>query len=101
MQEKVLLEEELAVCQEAAQDLRDTISEVTVASAVEQKFIRKDTIAHEESARQQCTSIENKLLEEREFRLQKLHLENIAHEKIMEFLTRQRYLEWKHFLRLW
>ncbi|TPX38212.1 hypothetical protein SmJEL517_g00411 [Synchytrium microbalum] len=88
--EKTLLEEELTEASQAAQELRDTISEVTVSATVEQKFIRKETVAHEESARQQCSTIETKLMEENQLWLRKIELEDVAHEKIMEFLTRQR-----------
>ncbi|TPX50264.1 hypothetical protein SeMB42_g01382 [Synchytrium endobioticum] len=88
--EQALLADALADCVRRAQELRDAAAEAAVSAAVEQKFVRRETVAHEEAARMHCVSTENRLVEERGVWIKKIELEGLAHDKIMDFLTRQR-----------
>jgi hypothetical protein len=56
----------------------------------EQKYIKKETKAHEASVRQRCQAKEGQLVEDQQQTIKKLQLETRAHEVIADFLTRQR-----------
>ncbi|KAI8806666.1 hypothetical protein BJ742DRAFT_815792 [Cladochytrium replicatum] len=88
--EKKLLEEEVNDRNQVIQQLKDTIQEITVLTASEQKYIKKETKAHETSVRQRCQAKENQSLDEKAHVLKLIEQENIAHDHIVEYLARQR-----------
>ncbi|KAJ3175201.1 hypothetical protein HDU87_006436 [Geranomyces variabilis] len=88
--EKRRLEDETSDRNQVIQQLKDTIQEINVLTNSEQKYIKKETKAHETSVRQRCAWDELQLAEERTTLGKRLEQERKAHEKIVDFLTRQR-----------
>lgn len=88
--EKKLLEDETNDRDQVVQQLKDTIQEINVLTNSEQKYIKKETKAHENSVRQRCQHEENMLLEEKNMLEKRIEQEKKAHDKIVDFLTRQR-----------
>ncbi|KAJ3036130.1 hypothetical protein HDV00_003042 [Rhizophlyctis rosea] len=88
--EKRLLEEETTDRNQVIQQLKDTIQEINALTTSEQKYIKKETRAHETSVKQQCVHKESLLESQKRTLLQKLEQEQKAHAKIAEFLSRQR-----------
>ncbi|KAI9012812.1 hypothetical protein BC832DRAFT_265206 [Gaertneriomyces semiglobifer] len=88
--EKKLLQDETNDRAQVIQQLKDTIQEINILTTSEQKYIKKETKAHENSVRQRCQHQEVTLLEEKELLTKKLEQEQKAHDKIVDFLTRQR-----------
>ncbi|ORX79261.1 hypothetical protein BCR32DRAFT_234341 [Anaeromyces robustus] len=89
-QEKVLLEEETNERNQVIQQLKDTIQEITTLTASEQKYIKKETKANEASVKGMCQKEEAILLEKKHLLQKKIEQEQTAHERIVEFLERQR-----------
>jgi len=89
-QEKVLLEEETNERNQVIQRLKDTIQEITTLTASEQKYIKKETKANEASVKGMCQKEEAILLEKKHLLQKKIEQEQTAHERIVEFLERQR-----------
>ncbi|KAJ3294720.1 hypothetical protein HK104_003326, partial [Borealophlyctis nickersoniae] len=88
--EKRLLEEETSDRNAVIQQLKDTIQEINALTTSEQKYIKKETKAHENSVRQRCQHKETTLTQEKSELTAKLDQEKKAHEKIVDFLHRQR-----------
>ncbi|KAI8911930.1 hypothetical protein DFJ77DRAFT_468270 [Powellomyces hirtus] len=88
--EKRRLEDETNDRNQVIQQLKDTIQEINVLTNSEQKYIKKETKAHENSVRQRCQYDETVMTEERAMLCKRLEQESKAHEKIVDFLTRQR-----------
>ncbi|KAI9101302.1 hypothetical protein DFS34DRAFT_578254 [Phlyctochytrium arcticum] len=88
--EKKVLEDETNDRNQVIQQLKDTIQEINVLTASEQKYIKKETKAHESSVRQRCQHEETTLTEEKTILIKRIEQEERAHEKIVDFLTRQR-----------
>ncbi|KAJ3102642.1 hypothetical protein HK100_004332 [Physocladia obscura] len=88
--ERKLLEEEVNERNAVIQQLKDTIQEINRLTNSEQKYIKKETKAHESSVRQCCQVKESELLEEKSEVAKKIELEMRAYEQIVDFLTRQR-----------
>ncbi|TPX72939.1 hypothetical protein SpCBS45565_g00253 [Spizellomyces sp. 'palustris'] len=88
--EKRLLEDETNDRNQVIQQLKDTIQEINVLTNSEQKYIKKETKAHENSVRQRCQHEETRLTEDKSVLSKRLEQEQRAHEKIVDFLTRQR-----------
>ncbi|KAJ3392845.1 hypothetical protein HDU84_003329 [Entophlyctis sp. JEL0112] len=88
--ERKLLEEEINDRNAVIQQLKDTIQEINRLTNSEQKYIKKETKAHEASVRQQCQIAENSLIEQKSKVLKSIQLESRAYEQIVDFLTRQR-----------
>ncbi|KAJ3143288.1 hypothetical protein HDU90_000045 [Geranomyces variabilis] len=88
--EKRRLEDETSDRNQVIQQLKDTIQEINVLTTSEQKYIKKETKAHETSVRQRCAWDETLLAEERATLAKRLEQERKAHDKIVDFLTRQR-----------
>jgi tetrahydromethanopterin S-methyltransferase subunit A len=74
------------------QQLKDTIQEINGLTNSEQKYIKKETKAHENSVKQRCITHESVLVEEKMLQLKKIQLEQQAHGQIVAFLTNQRLL---------
>ncbi|KAJ3110297.1 hypothetical protein HDU96_006740 [Phlyctochytrium bullatum] len=88
--ERKLLEEETTERNNVIQQLKDTIQEINSLTNSEQKYIKKETKAHESSVKQRCQARENSLLETKALKLKCISEEERAHEKIADYLTRQR-----------
>ncbi|KAJ3016283.1 hypothetical protein HKX48_004130 [Thoreauomyces humboldtii] len=88
--EKRLLEDETHDRNQVIQQLKDTIQEINVLTTSEQKYIKKETKAHESSVRQRCTHDETVITESRSVLVRRIEQEGKAHDKIVDFLTRQR-----------
>ncbi|RKO89792.1 hypothetical protein BDK51DRAFT_42210 [Blyttiomyces helicus] len=88
--EKKLLEDETSDRNQAIQQLKDTIQEINALTHSEQKYMRKETKAHENSVRERCLAKETTLVEERGMLVLRLEQEQRAHDKIVDFLVRQR-----------
>ncbi|KAI8614734.1 hypothetical protein BC830DRAFT_1161469 [Chytriomyces sp. MP71] len=88
--ERRLLEEEVNDRNQVIQQLKDTIQEINRLTNSEQKYIKKETKAHEMSVKQRCQIRETELLEERTLKFKQLELEQRAYEQIVDFLSRQR-----------
>ncbi|KAJ3080015.1 hypothetical protein HDU79_000922 [Rhizoclosmatium sp. JEL0117] len=88
--ERKLLEEEINDRNQVIQQLKDTIQEINRLTNSEQKYIKKETKAHENSVKQRCQTHEADLLEEKNVKLKSIQLEKRAYEQIVDFLTRQR-----------
>ncbi|KND01788.1 uncharacterized protein SPPG_03580 [Spizellomyces punctatus DAOM BR117] len=88
--EKKLLEDETNDRNQVIQQLKDTIQEINILTNSEQKYIKKETKAHENSVRQRCQHEETRLMEDKSVLSKRLEQEQRAHEKIVDFLTRQR-----------
>lgn len=88
--EKKLIQDEVNDRNQVIQQLKDTIQEINALTASEQKYIKKEVKAHENSTRLQCQEKEARLYEEKQLLLQKIEQERLVHEKIVDFLHRQR-----------
>ncbi|KAJ1565200.1 hypothetical protein HK405_012929, partial [Cladochytrium tenue] len=88
--ERRLLEDEVADRNQVIQQLRDTIQEINGLTNSEQKYIKKETKAHESSVRQRCLAREAQLRSDQELVAKRLEQENAAHSVIVDFLSRQR-----------
>ncbi|KAJ3330075.1 hypothetical protein HDU76_006469 [Blyttiomyces sp. JEL0837] len=88
--ERKLLEEETNDRNQVIQQLKDTIQEINGLTNSEQKYIKKETKAHESSVRQRCQTNEIQMLEDKSIKDKGLDLENRVHNVIVDFLTRQR-----------
>lgn len=88
--EKSMLEQEANERNAVIQQLKDTIQEINSLTTSEQRYIKKETRAHEASVRQKCTAKELCLEKDKEAVLLKIRMEERAHEKVMDFLERQR-----------
>ena len=88
--EKKLLEDEANDRNQVIQQLKDTIQEINALTVSEQKYIKKEIKAHENSVRQQCQTKENGLVDMKSNLLKKTEIETRVHEKIIDFLDRQR-----------
>ncbi|KAJ3139777.1 hypothetical protein HK101_003594 [Irineochytrium annulatum] len=88
--ERKLLEEETNDRNQVIQQLKDTIQEINALTNSEQKYIKKETKAHENSVRQRCQARELNLSEDQSLKNKCLAQESRAHEKIVDYLSRQR-----------
>ncbi|KAI8817896.1 uncharacterized protein EV422DRAFT_603067 [Fimicolochytrium jonesii] len=88
--ERKLLEDETNDRDQVIQQLKDTIQEINILTNSEQRYIKKETKAHETSVRQRCLHDEKQLTEEKAILTKRLEQEQKAHDKIVDFLTRQR-----------
>lgn len=90
LNEKKLLEDESNDRIQVIQQLKDTVQEINALTSSEQKYVKKEIKAHEASVRQQCQTKEQSLSETRALLQKKIEVETRVHEKIIEFLSRQR-----------
>jgi hypothetical protein len=88
--EKKLIQDETNDRNQVIQQLKDTIQEINALTISEQKYIKKEVKAHENSVKLRCSYRESQLIEERDLLVKKMSQENKCHTKIMEFLTKQR-----------
>ncbi|EGF76581.1 hypothetical protein BATDEDRAFT_92540 [Batrachochytrium dendrobatidis JAM81] len=88
--EKKLIQDEITDRNQVIQQLKDTIQEINTLTASEQKYIKKEVKAHENSVRLQCQEKESELVEEKMLLRKRLNQERLAHQKIVEFLNHQR-----------
>ncbi|KAI8915817.1 hypothetical protein EDD86DRAFT_196921 [Gorgonomyces haynaldii] len=88
--EKKLIQDELHDRNEVIQQLKDTIQEINALTVSEQKYIKKEVKAHENSVKLTCQHKESMLTAEKQLLEKKLEQENLAHDKIMSFLADQR-----------
>ncbi|KAL2912388.1 hypothetical protein HK105_208162 [Polyrhizophydium stewartii] len=88
--EKRLIQDEINDRNQVIQQLKDTIQEINALTASEQKYIKKEVKAHENSVKLQCQEKESSLHRDRELLLKKIEQERLAHDKIVDFLARQR-----------
>ena len=88
--EKKLLQDETNDRNQVIQQLKDTIQEINALTVSEQKYIKKEVKARENSVKLSCTHREAQLQQEKKLLLQKIEQERLAHEKTMEFLQSQR-----------
>ncbi|KAI8853305.1 hypothetical protein BC829DRAFT_413822 [Chytridium lagenaria] len=88
--ERKLLEEETNERNQVIQQLKDTIQEINALTNSEQKYIKKETKAHENSVKQRCQARETFLAEDQLLKNKCVSQEDRAHEKIVDYLTRQR-----------
>lgn len=88
--EKKLLEDEANDRNQVIQQLKDTIQEINALTISEQKYIKKEIKAHENSVRQQCQTKENGFLDIKSNLQKKIEVETRVHEKTIDFLDRQR-----------
>jgi hypothetical protein len=88
--EKKLLEDEANDRNQVIQQLKDTIQEINSLTASEQKYIKKEIKAHENSVRQQCQTKENSLTDMKSNLQKKIEIETRVHQKCIDFLDRQR-----------
>ncbi|KAI8901651.1 hypothetical protein BC833DRAFT_547888 [Globomyces pollinis-pini] len=90
--EKKLIQDETNDRNQVIQQLKDTIQEINALTISEQKYIKKEVKAHENSIRLNCSHREQQLIQEKQLLLNRLEQENLAHEKIMEYLANERQL---------
>ncbi|KAJ3325120.1 Sorting nexin-3 [Boothiomyces sp. JEL0866] len=88
--EKKLIQDETNDRNQVIQQLKDTIQEINSLTVSEQKYIKKEVKAHENSVKLNCSQKEAQLLSEKNLLINKIKQENAAHNKIMEFLAMQR-----------
>ncbi|KAJ3276772.1 Sorting nexin-3 [Terramyces sp. JEL0728] len=88
--EKKLIHDETNDRNQVIQQLKDTIQEINSLTVSEQKYIKKEVKAHENSVKLNCSQREAQLLAEKNQLLNKIKQEGAAHNKIMEFLAVQR-----------
>ena len=88
--EKKLLEDESNDRNQVTQQLKDTIQEINALTVSEQKYIKKEIKAHENSIRQQCQTKENNLIDMKSNLQKKIEVETRVHEKTIDYLSRQR-----------
>ncbi|KAH6584010.1 hypothetical protein BASA61_007772 [Batrachochytrium salamandrivorans] len=88
--EKKLIQDEISDRNQVIQQLKDTIQEINALTASEQKYIKKEVKAHENSVRLQCTKKETELCEAKLLLQKRLDQEQLAHDKIVDFLGHQR-----------
>ena len=70
--------------------LKDTIQEVKLLTASEQKYLKKETRAHETTIKQQCQRKTDRLEGDKDQLVHQVEVEQKAHQAIMDFLTLQR-----------
>jgi hypothetical protein len=88
--ERKLLEQEANERNAVIQQLKDTIQEINSLTTSEQRYIKKETRAHESSVRQKCSAKESSLDKGREAVGLEIDMEARAHEKVVDFLNAQR-----------
>lgn len=88
--EKKLIQDETNDRNQVIQQLKDTIQEINALTVCEQKYIKKEVKAHENSVKLSCSHREAQLIAEKELLLLKIEQERNSHEKIMDFLQSQR-----------
>lgn len=88
--EQKAMDNEINERNQVIQQLKDTIQEINTITTSEQKYIKKETKAHESSVKQRYQRKENDLLEHKNTLLMKVKLERKAHDKIIDFLSKQR-----------
>lgn len=88
--EKKLLQDETNDRNQVIQQLKDTIQEINSLTVSEQKYIKKEVKARENSVKLSCTHREGQLQQEKSRLLEKIEQERLAHEKTMDFLQTQR-----------
>lgn len=88
--EKKLIQDETNDRNQVIQQLKDTIQEIDALTISEQKYIKKEVKAHENSVKLNCSFKEAQLQQEKELYLKKIEQEKLAHEKIMDFLSSER-----------
>jgi len=88
--ERHLLDEEAIDRDQLISQLKDTIQEMRQLTASEQKYLKKETRAHEATVKQQCIRKMEKLDSEKELVMQQHAIEQRAHQAIMDFLSEQR-----------
>ncbi|KAJ3304254.1 hypothetical protein HDV03_002991 [Kappamyces sp. JEL0829] len=88
--EKKLIQDETNDRNQVIQQLKDTIQEINALTVSEQKYIKKEVKAHENSVKLSCSHREAQLQQEKIALLDKIEQERLAHEKIMDFLQTQR-----------
>ncbi|KAJ3262299.1 Sorting nexin-3 [Boothiomyces macroporosus] len=88
--EKKLIQDETNDRNQVIQQLKDTIQEINSLTVSEQKYIKKEVKAHENSVKLNCSQREAQLLAEKNLLMNKIKQESAAHSKIMEFLAMQR-----------
>jgi Fe-S cluster biosynthesis and repair protein YggX len=88
--EKKLIQDETNDRNQVIQQLKDTIQEINSLTISEQKYIKKEVKAHESSVKMNCSHHESQLIEERDLLQKKLEQEELCHNKIMDFLAKQR-----------
>ncbi|KAL7747291.1 hypothetical protein RI367_007345 [Sorochytrium milnesiophthora] len=89
-EEQRLLEEDKRERDNVIQQLKDAIQEINTLTASEQKYIKKETKAHEVSIRLRCRQDEVQLHVDRARLEKEIELEVKAHREIVDLLTRQR-----------
>jgi hypothetical protein len=88
--EKRLIQEETNDRNQVIQQLKDTIQEINALTVSEQKYIKKEVRAHENSVKMNCSYKESQLVKEKELLIKRINQEHLAHEKIMAFLASER-----------
>jgi hypothetical protein len=88
--EKKLLDDEANDRNQVIQQLKDTIQEINALTSSEQKYVKKEIKAHENSIKQQFQLKEAALVDQHQHLVKRIETETRAHEKVMDFLTRQR-----------
>lgn len=89
--EKKLIMDETNERNQVIQQLKDTIQEINALTVSEQKYIKKEVKAHENSVKLNCTHRESQLILEKSLLIKKLEEETKAHDKILDFLSVQRH----------
>ncbi|KXS19359.1 hypothetical protein M427DRAFT_28841 [Gonapodya prolifera JEL478] len=90
--ERKITEEEVLDRNQVIQQLKDTIQEINVLTASEQKYVRKETKAHEAGTRVRCAAKENSLQESKAELLLSIEQEQTAHQRIVDYLSYRRRL---------
>ena len=90
MNEKKLLEDDAHDRNQVIQQLKDTIQEINALTVSEQKYIKKEIKAHENSVRQQFQTKENNLIDLKNNLKKKIQVETRVHEKTIDFLSSQK-----------
>jgi hypothetical protein len=98
--EKKLLLDEINDRNQVIQQLKDTIQEINALTVSEQKYIKKEVKARENSVKLSCSHREAQLIQEKNLLLDKIEYEKLAHEKTMDFLYNQR-LELEKSIQEW
>jgi hypothetical protein len=88
--EKHVFEEEINERNHVIQQLKDTIQEINILTLSEQKYIKKEMKARESSVKQRCGLKEGQLVEARNEISKKIELEVKCHDRIVQFLAKQR-----------
>jgi hypothetical protein len=88
--EKRLIQEEMNDRSNVIQQLKDTIQEINSLTVSEQKYIKKEVKAHEQSVKLNCQHREAALKAQQSLLKKKIEQEQKAHEKIIVYLSDQR-----------